>query len=149
VQEVVEQIENDVPVALHAKQTALDSLGTWRSACIALLILHHTITSSGLPVPGKRPLWHLALPLFVLFVGDWAIVTVAFQVFGLSDKPWVPGLGFTDDLHLAALTSVFVLIFLSHGAGDKLRRVPTLASGVGRPSARRPRSHCRCCRSPT
>lgn len=122
-QEIVQRIEAAVPQARTAEQATLTALDTERAASIALLMLRYTITGAGLALPSKQAWWRLAVPLFLLFVGDWAIVTVAFQVFGLSDRPWLPGVGFTDDLHLAALTSVLLLVFLAHGAGDKLRRV--------------------------
>jgi len=144
-QQVVGRIETGVPQALSREQKALEAIDGQRSAERDELVLRYTIIRAGLPLPNPRAVWQLTASLLLLFVGDWAIVTVAFQVLGLSDRPWVPGVGFTDELHLAALTSVMLLVFLAHAAGDKLRRMAqayerrrTAASAEARQALPRP-----------
>ncbi|MCW2700579.1 MAG: hypothetical protein JWQ45_2114 [Blastococcus sp.] len=77
----------------------------------------------GLPIPSKKAFLLLVAALVGLFVGDWGLITLGYQVLGLSDHPWIPGVAFTDDLHLAAFSSVFALVVLGHGVGDRLRRI--------------------------
>lgn len=82
-----------------------------------------SMKAKGLPIPSRRRFFLLVAALVGLFVGDWGLITLGYQVLGLSDRPWIPGLAFTDDLHLAAFSSVFALVVLGDGVGDRLRRI--------------------------
>lgn len=62
------------------------------------------------------------LALVGIVLGDLALISVAFQLFGLSDDR-IFGVPYTDELHLAAMTSVAALVVLAHVAGKNLRAV--------------------------
>lgn len=63
-----------------------------------------------------------ALALLGLVLGDLAFISVAYQLLGLSDGR-VFGIPYTDELHLAASTSVGGLVVLAHLAGKEIRGV--------------------------
>lgn len=61
-----------------------------------------------------------ALALLGLVLGDLTFISVAYQLFGFSDAR-VFGIPYTDELHLAASTSVGGLVVLAHFAGKEIR----------------------------
>lgn len=118
-----ERIEKLLPSFGRRVITAKEKIDGWKNAEIRLRAVLHVIKVSGLSLPKPEDLVKSLVALAVLFAGDIALVSVAFQILGLSDKPWIPGVGVTDDLHLAALAAVVLLVMLAHGAGVKLRLI--------------------------
>ncbi|CAI9413172.1 hypothetical protein [Nocardioides sp. T2.26MG-1] len=106
----------DLAAALHAN-SAYEAVERHRILQLARM------KAKGLPIPSRWGFFLLVAALVGLFVGDWGLITLGYQVLGLSDRPWIPGLAFTDDLHLAAFSSVFALVVLGDGVGDRLRRI--------------------------
>lgn len=110
----------------HVDQTAadaLESIDNHKSAARHALVQDEKMRASDTTLPSSgRTSKYIAL-LLLLFFGELALVAVAFQVMGLADKPWVPGLVFTDDLHLAALSIVVGLVILAHLVGHHARRL--------------------------
>lgn len=123
VQEVVARMKRALPVFSVAQNAAMHAVDAWKLAMVRELTLRHKILSTGLSLPAKRDAWKSIGALTVLFAGEWPLIAVSYQILGLSDRPLIPGLSFTDDLHLAALATVGLLVALAHGAGTKLRRI--------------------------
>lgn len=105
------------------KAGALDANSNYESAERERILQWRRMKVTGLPVPSKKASIILIAAMVGLFVGDWGLITLGYQVLGLSDHPWIPGFAFTDDLHLAAFSSVFALVVLGEGVGDRLRRI--------------------------
>jgi hypothetical protein len=122
-QEVADGLEASEPKVKTAESNTLRAVDSFGSAQKKQIVLAHEILSVGLSLPTRRAFWQWLGCLVLLFVGDWSLIAVGLQIFGLSNRPWISGVGFTDDLHLAALSSVALLVLLGHGAGDKLRRI--------------------------
>jgi len=118
-----------IPQAKTTEQNALDDVEGWRTAQIEQAELAQEIKDDGLAIPDRFTLVWIVLALLALFFGDLAIISLSFEVFRLSDKPLVPGLKLTNELHLAAVTSVTALLILAHVAGYKLLLI---AHAVGR-----------------
>jgi hypothetical protein len=122
-QTVVTDIEHKVPQFGTAADEATTASDENTSAKMRKLALAAKLSKLGLPIPDRYAEWRAYGILLALFIGDWALIAVGFQVLGLSDEPWIPGLTMTDDLHLAALASVMTLVVLAHVTGVKLRRI--------------------------
>jgi hypothetical protein len=122
-QTVIGRVEQGIAELRHKVIAAKYASDKWKLAMIREIVQRHTILSSGASLPDAREAWKPILALTVLFLGDWALVAVAFQILGLSDTPAIPGIQFTDDLHLASLATIVLLVLLAHGAGVKLRKV--------------------------
>lgn len=102
---------------------AQESINDHTSAARQALVQDAKMRATNTTPPSRnRTAKYIAL-LLTLFFGELALVAVAFQVMGLADKPWVPGLVFTDDLHLAALSIVVGLVVLAHLVGHHTRRL--------------------------
>ena len=123
VQTTSSELEFDVPKAKSAEQNAYAALEMWRRSQIGLMRLRHELESRGLPVPSARSMWWLIGGIVLLFGGETALISVGYQVFGLSDKPFIPLVSATDELHLAAYASVTALLIAAHVAGHKLRLI--------------------------
>lgn len=105
------------------EQAALQANSDYETAERQRIIQSAFMKRMGLPIPSKKAFVILVAALVGLFVGDWGLITLGYQVLGLSDHPWIPGLAFTDDLHLAAFSSVFALVVLGDVVGDRLRHI--------------------------
>jgi hypothetical protein len=105
------------PSAIAVATRATDR---WVAAEIARLALSERLRALHLSRPDRWAPLKTTIWLIALFCGDEALIAVAYQVLGLSDRPWVPGWGITDDLHLAALASVIGLVILADLAGARL-----------------------------
>jgi hypothetical protein len=102
---------------------ALEAINEHTSALRQWLVQGQRMRASGVPNPARKALLILAALVLALFVGDWDMLAVGFQVMGLSDQPWIPHVPFTDELHFAALSSVVALVFLGHVVGSHIRRI--------------------------
>ncbi|MBB3602768.1 hypothetical protein FHT40_002429 [Mycolicibacterium sp. BK556] len=122
-QTVVEEIESGVPQAVTAEEITFTALETWRHVQVNLITLRHELTSRGLPIPSPFLLWWIVGGIVVLFFGETPLISNGYQVFGLSDRPLIPYVGLTDELHLVAYGSVGALLMLAHFAGEKLRLI--------------------------
>lgn len=120
---VVDRLNAEQPWVDAAGRRALAAIAEFLSAGRRLALHEARMLAAGLPLPTRKDFLVLAASLLALFVGDWALIAMGFQLFGLSDTPWIPGIGFTDDLHLAAVSSVAFLVVLGDKAGDQLRRI--------------------------
>ena len=105
-QDLVDVIRANEPLVATTEGTALSAIDAAGSAGKKLIALRHRLLSAGLPVPTRKASWIFFGSLVLLFAGDWSLNATGFQEFGLSDHPWIPGVGFSDDLHLASLTAV-------------------------------------------
>ncbi|WP_024818148.1 hypothetical protein [Arthrobacter sp. 31Y] len=105
------------------KAAALDANSNYESAERERILQWRRMKVTGLPIPSKKAGVILAAAMIGLFVGDWGLITLGYQVLGLSDHPWIPGIAFTDDLHLAAFSSVFAIVVLGEVVGERLRRI--------------------------
>lgn len=119
---IVDWIDKALPSIDDLNVVATQKIDEWHDAAAELRRLQHRMRSTGLSLPQRKDRWKSLAALALLFVGDLALVAVAYQILGLSDAPWIPGFGFTDDLHLAALATVVLLLILAHVAGGKVRR---------------------------
>ena len=121
---------------MHGKQSVLLALRTFESAALARRDLEREISESKVPVPHINHFRRLGLGilLIVLSVGELYVLSPAFQVLGLGDKPigWYLPL---NPQQLAALSSVVALIILSHALGE---RRPAYKAELEQPPAHRP-----------
>lgn len=122
-QEIDAELEKDLLAFEATKAETLDANGRYESAERERILQWRDMRESGLPIPSKKATFILVLAMVGLFGGDWSLITLGYQVLGLSDRPWLPGVAVTDDLHLAAFSSVFALVVLGDGAGERLRRI--------------------------
>lgn len=122
-QQTFARIETKLPALASAVTDAKDASNKWLAAQVDSLELAQRLHTLGLDRPDPRALAKSLILLAALFVGDWALISVSFQILGLSDTPWVPPFAMTDDLHLAALASVAALVILAHGVGARLRAI--------------------------
>lgn len=102
---------------------ALKAISEHLSAMKIWLVQHHRMIAAGLPFPSRKDTVLQGLRLVLLFMGDWSLIALGFQILGLSDRPMIPFIGVTDDLHLAALSSVAAIVFLGDFTGYHLRRI--------------------------
>ena len=120
-QDTFGRIEKALPKFLIAEKNAIHELNQWGSAVRERISLQHEILRKDLSLPQLRDFSMLVGGLVALYFGELGLVAVGYQMLGLSDAPWVPGLAFTDDLHLASLATVVSIVFLAHGAGSALK----------------------------
>ena len=123
VQAVDESLERAQPKVVVDESDALQAIDVHKSAEKRRLVQRQKMAAAGLPIPSKKGSLVFVGLMVLLFVGDWGLITLGFQIMGLPDKPWIPGVAFTDDLHLAALSSVVALVFLGEYAGYHIRRI--------------------------
>lgn len=123
IQTIDEDLEAQTLVFASDEAAAREANSKYEAAERQRIVQRAFMKKLNLPVPSKKAFLLLAVALIGLFVGDWGLITLGYQVLGLSDDPWIPGVAFTDDLHLAAFSSVFALVILGHGVGDRLRRI--------------------------
>lgn len=122
-QAVDSDLEKELLTFKSAEAVALEANGDYEAAKRELILQERRMKATGLPIPSKRAFFLLVAAMIGLFVGDWGLITLGYQVLGLSDHPWIPGMAFTDDLHLAAFSSVFALVVLGEAAGGRLRGI--------------------------
>jgi hypothetical protein len=118
-----ELLNRELEEVNRTEAEALEAIDEHTSALRQLLVQSQKMRAARLPAPGPRSFLRLLLLLLLLFVGDWGLLALGFQIMGLSDRPWIPGVAFTDDLHFAALSAVVALIFLGHIVGGHVRRI--------------------------
>ncbi|GAB2746948.1 hypothetical protein [Sinomonas soli] len=106
-----------------SETAALEANSDYESAKRELILQERRMKATGLPIPSKKAAFILAVAMIALFGGDWSLITLGYQTLGLSDRPWLPGIAVTDDLHLAAFSSVFALVILGEAVGDRLRGI--------------------------
>lgn len=106
-----------------AEAAALKANSNYESAERQRILQSRRMRVTGLPIPSKKAGVILIAAMIGLFVGDWGLITLGYQILGLSDHPWIPGIAFTDDLHLAAFSSVFALVVLGEAVGERLRLI--------------------------
>jgi hypothetical protein len=123
VQRTVDDLEAAVPKARSAEQAANAALENRRRAEVSKLRLRHRIEMEGLELPSLRSLVCMVAGIALLFFGEAGLVSASFQIFGLADRPAIPGVGLTDDLHITAYASVTALLVLAHVDGHSLRLI--------------------------
>jgi hypothetical protein len=123
VQRTVDELDAEIPKARSAEQAAHTALENKRRAEVSKLRLRHSIEMGGLELPSLRSLIWIVAGIGLLFLGETGLVSASFQIFGLADKPAVPGIGLTDDLHITAYASVTALLVLAHVVGHNLRLI--------------------------
>ena len=110
-----------------SEQAALEANGRHEAAERQKILKEQQLTARGLTIPDRYlATVILGVGLVLLFGGEWALNALGFQQFGLSDRPWLAGLGFTDELHWAALSAVLAIIILGELAGTRLRTIEYL-----------------------
>jgi hypothetical protein len=123
VQRTVDELDTEIPKAGSAEQAAHTALEHKRRAEMSKLRLRHSIEMEGLELPSLRSLIWIVAGIGLLFLGEAGLVSASFQIFGLADKPAIPGIGLTDDLHITAYASVTALLVLAHIVGHNLRLI--------------------------
>lgn len=123
VQQAVGELDAEIPKARSAEQAAHTTLEDKRRAEMSKLRLRHRIEMEGLELPSLRSLIWIIAGIGFLFLGETGLVAASFQIFGLADKPAIPGVGLTDDLHITAYASVTALLVLAHVVGHNLRLI--------------------------
>jgi len=121
--QLASELEHAQENARSAEQQALDDIEEDAEARQAFLELVRRVRGEGLELPHRHATrWYwLALVGFVL--GDLTMISVAFQLMGLSDRLILGFIPFTSAVDIAASTSVFALLVLAHCAGGYLRGV--------------------------
>ena len=130
------ELAEATPEARYAELRALDDVEEEEAAREEAERLKGEARRIGraLPRPGET-LRYLGM-LAVLVLGDLALIAVAFQVLGLSDRLLLGVVPFSSDLYLAASSSVLALLYLAHHTGADLvaihcrRRVSAPQPGV-------------------
>lgn len=123
VQRAVDQLDGEIPKARSAEQAAHAALEDKRGVELSKLRLRRKIEIEGLELPSLRSLIWIIAGIGLLFLGETGLVSASFQIFGLADKPAIPGIGLTDDLHITAYASVTALLALAHVVGHNLRLI--------------------------
>jgi hypothetical protein len=123
VQRTVDELDAEIPKARSAEQAAHTALENKRRAEVSKLRQRHSIEMEGLELPSLRSLIWIIAGIGLLFLGEAGLVSASFQIFGLADKPAIPGIGLTDDLHITAYASVTALLVLAHIVGHNLRLI--------------------------
>jgi len=123
VQRTVDELEAAIPKARSAERAANAALENKRRAEVSRLRLRHRIEMEGLELPSLRSLVWMIAGIALLFLGEAGLVSASFQIFGLADRPAIPGVSLTDDLHITAYASVTALLVLAHVVGHNLRLI--------------------------
>lgn len=121
VQRTVDELELAIPKARSAEQAAHAALEDRRRAEVKTLQLRQRIEREGLELPSRWSAVWIILGIGLLFLGETGLMAASFQIFGLADRPAIPGIGLTDDLHITAYASVTALLVLGHVVGHSLR----------------------------
>jgi hypothetical protein len=123
VQRTVDQLDVEIPKARSAEQAAHTALEDKHRTEVSKLRFRHRLEMEGLELPSLRSLVWVIAGIGLLFLGETGLVSASFQIFGLADKPAIPGIGLTDDLHITAYASVTALLVLAHMVGHNLRLI--------------------------
>lgn len=123
VQQTVDELETAIPKARSAEQAAHTALEDTRRAAVKTLQLRHQTEREGLELPSRRSALWIIAGIGLLFLGEAGLVAASFQIFGLADRPAIPGFGLTDDLHITAYASVTALLVLGHVVGHNVRLI--------------------------
>ncbi|SOD73509.1 hypothetical protein SAMN05892883_2802 [Jatrophihabitans sp. GAS493] len=123
VQAIAATLSMLLPAIKVEREQAFSAIDSHKSALKKQIVTKAEFAASGVTISPVQRRWVVALMLIALFAGDWTLIAVGFQLFGLSDHPWIPGVGFFDDLHIAAISSVVALVLLGGRAGVRLGRI--------------------------
>ncbi len=123
VQDVVEEVK--VLRAEYATQiqNAFRAVDREKHAQSNHIRLRHKIRESGLEIPTRLQTVVWLLVIAMLFLGDLPVLSLGFQILGLSDAPLIPNIPLTNELNLAALASVTAILILAHKVGTGLREI--------------------------
>ena len=123
VQPLNDQMQELKPDAAASEQRVLDDLDERSEAALRLERLRQKILKAGYHLPHWQAFLVLSAGFAALVAGDWDPISTAMQVLGLSIKPLISFLPYSDPLHLAALGALMSLLILSHHSGVRLREV--------------------------
>lgn len=96
------------------------AIGSWEQAQWRVLNLEHKLEQEGLALPERQAFRLVVAALLVvgLAFGELFILSPAFQILGLSDRPLIYFLPFTAQ-HVAALSGVVALLVLAHALAER------------------------------
>lgn len=117
------ELEHAGAEANVAEQGALDDIDEEEEARREEVGLLARIRNAKLVPPQGEDVRRYVAKLGSLVVGDLVFIALAFEVFGLSDRPLLGFVPFSSELHIAALSSVLALLFLAHFAGEELKTI--------------------------
>lgn len=120
---IAETIEAALPRLTTQKASAKSAIDTLEAAERDVLVLGEQQRQEGLPEPTRSTNAKSWVARVALFGGELALVAAAMQIFGLSDTPIIPGIVWSDDLHVFALGILVALNVLGEFAGIKLKRI--------------------------
>lgn len=120
---IVETIEASLPRLTTQKATAKSAIDAFEAAERDVLVLAEQQRQEGLAEPTRSTTVKSWVARVALFGGELALVAAAMQIFGLSDTPIIPGIVWSDDLHLFALGILVALNVLGEFAGIKLKGI--------------------------
>lgn len=118
-----EAIESAHPAAQHAQREAVRAIGEQKSREIDCDATEHRRRQGNLAVPSRkasRAAWLLPI---LLCAGEVGLVKTSYMLFGLSSEPLIGGLGLTNELSLAAFSTLLAVVVLADVAGVHLRKV--------------------------
>ena len=115
------ELEHTGLAAKDAEHRAQQSIDDHEDAQRRKIGLAQQIEDEGLEPPSQRRKRGYLAALVALVLGDLTLISIAFQLLGLSDRLKLGFLPFSSDLDIGASTSVFALLVLAHFAGKHLR----------------------------
>lgn len=120
---IVETIEAALARLTMQKAIAKSAIDTLEATERDVLVLGEQQRQEGVAEPTRSTTVKSWVARVALFGGELALVAAAMQIFGLSDTPIIPGIVWSDDLHLFALGILVALNVLGEFAGIKLKRI--------------------------
>lgn len=120
---LVETIEASLARLTTQKAIAKSAIDTLEATERDVLVLGEQQRQEGLAEPIRSTTVKSWVARVALFGGELALVAAAMQIFGLSDTPTIPGIVWSDDLHLFALGILVALNVLGEFAGIKLKGI--------------------------
>lgn len=120
VDDLAAKIEDVGPKVNAAENQALEDINRHTIATLEQETKRQEIKQDGYGVPYLKLVVYI-LGLGALTAGDLLLISLVYQVFGLSDKPMWGFLPVTD-LQFAASVSVMGMLLLTHASGTPLRK---------------------------
>ena len=114
------QVDRTANAAIAAEEAALGSIDQHEDARTRMIAMKAKNDREGLPVPKRGHGRGYYLAQFAIVFGDLTMISIVFQLLGLSDHLILGVLPFTSPLDIAASTAVFALVALAHYAGPHL-----------------------------